>query len=101
MKLFSVDYGWQGWTWTWQSWANIFKLILTYGMPSKITKQNFAVSATWWNLFDISRHNSTGAFCVWVKGSLYVSGKLPTYPSSKPTFCLKWEVSVNAGLGEG
>ena len=49
----------------------------------------------------IVRLNSTGAFCVWVKGSLYVSGKLPTYPSSKPTFCLKWEVSVNAGLGEG
>ena len=47
------------------------------------------------------RHISTGAFCVWVKGSSYVSGKLPTYPSPKPTFCLKWEVSVNAGLGEG
>ena len=27
-------------------------------------------------------------------------GKLPTYPSPKPTFCPKWEVSVNAGLGE-
>ena len=26
---------------------------------------------------------------------------LPTYPSSKPTFCPKWEVSVNVGLGEG
>ena len=34
-------------------------------------------------------------------GSLYVSGKLPTYPSPNPTFCLKWEVSVNVGLGEG
>ena len=29
------------------------------------------------------------------------SGKLPTYPSPKPTFCLKREVSVNVGLGEG
>ena len=28
-------------------------------------------------------------------------GKLPTYPSPKPTFCPKWEVSVNVGLGEG
>ena len=34
-------------------------------------------------------------------GSLYVSGKLPTYSSLKPTFCPKWEVSVNVGLGEG
>ena len=33
--------------------------------------------------------------------SLYVSGKLPTYPSLKPTFCPKREVSVNVGLGEG
>ena len=30
-----------------------------------------------------------------------VSGKLPTYPSPKPTFCPKWEVSVDVGLGEG
>ena len=34
-------------------------------------------------------------------GSLYVSGKLLTYPSPKPTFSPKWEVSVNVGLGEG
>ena len=32
---------------------------------------------------------------------LYVSGKLPTCPSLKPTFCPKREVSVNVGLGEG
>ena len=30
-----------------------------------------------------------------------VSAKLPTYPSPKPTFCHKWEVIVNIGLGEG
>ena len=34
-------------------------------------------------------------------GSLYVSGKLPTYPSSKPIFCPKWEESVNVELGQG
>ena len=34
-------------------------------------------------------------------GSLYVSGKLPTNTFPKPTFCPKWEVSVNVGLGEG
>ena len=31
----------------------------------------------------------------------FVSGKLPTYPFPRPTFCPKWEVSVNVGLGEG
>ena len=34
-------------------------------------------------------------------GSITVSGKLPTYPSPKPTFCPKWEESANAGLREG
>ena len=35
-------------------------------------------------------------------GSLwYVSGKLPTYPSLKPTFCPKWEVSFADGSGKG
>ena len=34
-------------------------------------------------------------------GSLYISGNLSTYPSPKPTFCFKWEVNVNVGLGEG
>ena len=24
-----------------------------------------------------------------------------TYPSPKPTFCPKWEISVNISLGEG
>ena len=32
---------------------------------------------------------------------VYLSGKLPTYPSPEPTFCLKSEVSINVGLGEG
>ena len=32
--------------------------------------------------------------------TIYVSGKLPTYPSPKPTLCFKWEVIVNVGLGE-
>ena len=35
----------------------------------------------------------------WKGGSLYVSGKLPPYPSPKPTFCPKWQESVNVGLG--
>ena len=32
---------------------------------------------------------------------LKVSGKLPTYPSPKPPFGPKWEVSVNVDLGKG
>ena len=32
-------------------------------------------------------------------GSLYVFGKMPKNPSLKPTFCLRWEVSDNNGLG--
>ena len=32
---------------------------------------------------------------------LYVSGKLTTYPSPKPTFCLKWELSINVDLSKG
>ena len=39
-----------------------------------------------------------------ILGSVYVPGKLPTYPvypSPKSTFCPKWKVSVNVGLGEG
>ena len=36
-------------------------------------------------------------------GSILLSGKLPTYPSPKPSFCPKWKVSVklNVSLGEG
>ena len=34
-------------------------------------------------------------------GAIWVSGKLPTYPSPKPTFCPKREVSVNVNLREG
>ena len=33
-----------------------------------------------------------------VTGSIKVSGKLPTYPSPKPSFCPKWD---NVGFGEG
>ena len=34
-------------------------------------------------------------------GSLYVSGKLPTYPSPKPTSTLTSHLGQNVGLGEG
>ena len=35
------------------------------------------------------------------EGSLYVSGKLPTYPSPKPTLILTSHLGKNVGLGEG
>ena len=41
-----------------------------------------------------------GQFCAQV-GSLYVSGKLPTYPSPKPTLTLTSHLGQNIGLGEG
>ena len=34
-------------------------------------------------------------------GSLYVSGKLPTYPSPKPILTLTSQLRQNVGLGEG
>ena len=34
-------------------------------------------------------------------GSFYVSGKLPTYPSPKPTLTLSSYLGKNVGLGEG
>ena len=37
----------------------------------------------------------------YMRRSLYVSQKLPTYPSPKPTFFPKREVGVNVGIGEG
>ena len=33
--------------------------------------------------------------------SLYVSGKLPTYPSPKPTLTPTSHLGQNVGLGEG
>ena len=36
-----------------------------------------------------------------IEGSLYVSGKLPTYPSPNPTLRLSSHLGQNVGLGEG
>ena len=33
--------------------------------------------------------------------SVQAFGKLPTYPSSDPTFCPQWEVRVNIGVRGG
>ena len=36
-----------------------------------------------------------------MNGSLYISGKLPTYPSPKPTLTITAHLGKNVGLGEG
>ena len=40
-------------------------------------------------------------WCLTFAGSSYVSGKLPTYPSPKPTLTLTSYLGQNVGLGEG
>ena len=47
-----------------------------------------------------ARKSTCPGLLVGTSGSLYVSRKLPTYPSPKPTLCPKSEVSVNVGLRE-
>ena len=39
--------------------------------------------------------------CCTILRSVYVSGKLPTYPSPKPTLTLTSHLGQNVGLGEG
>ena len=41
------------------------------------------------------------SWCPTFAGSSYVSGKLPTYPSPKPTLALTSHLGQNVGLGEG
>ena len=61
------------------------------------TDMAFMISHTYLKLYPSLIFCSSQAYM----GPLYVSGKVPTYPSPKPTFCPKWELSVNVGLGEG
>ena len=50
-----------------------------------------------WTMPFLTFGNKRHSIC----GSVYVSGKLPTYPYPKPTFCSKWEGRINVILGEG
>ena len=72
-RLLQTDGKDEQWTWieTWKILANVFKFYLILRLQKS------------------------------PKNYRYVSGNLPTYPSPKLTFCLKWELSVNVGLGEG
>ena len=56
------------------------------------------VSVTWKNHHeDLKNANSLFSDV----GSLYVSGKLFTYPSPKPTLTLASHLAQNVGLGDG
>ena len=61
------------------------------------TDMAFMISHTYLKLYPSLIFCSSQAYM----GPLYVSGKVPTYPSPKPTFYPKWQLSVNVGLGEG
>ena len=47
------------------------------------------------------RNNNDPIFSEKKRGSLYVSVKLPTYPSPKPTLTLSSYLGQNVGLGGG
>ena len=55
------------------------------------TTETFFASCASWKLLAVH----------WGMGSMYVSGKLPSYTSRNLTFCPKQEVSVNVRFGEG
>ena len=46
-------------------------------------------------------HYSCKSLWITLTGSLYASGKLPTYPSPKSTFTFTCHLGQNVGLGEG
>ena len=59
------------------------------GHPEALNSLHFFRVQPWY----FANHSHYGLDPALLK-SLYVSGKLPTYPSPKPTFCSKWEVSI-------
>ena len=61
----------------------------------------------WWKLHEL-KYTKWIMFCTFIvekvnaiMGSFYVSLKLPTYPSPKPTLTLSSYLGRNVGLGEG
>ena len=54
-----------------------------------------------WTRDDARIHRSSHITWKGINVKLYLSGKLPTYPSPKLIFCPKWEVSVYVELGKG
>ena len=78
---------------------SFFQVALTTG----VTRKQVSRAGYFTDSFHHSQSANDGVFNLswWKNGSIKVSGKLPTYPSPNPAFCPKWEVSVDADLGEG
>ena len=55
----------------------------------------FSVNQRWLDFHAVSTNGAGSLFVRKKRKCPYVSGKLPTYPSPKPTFCPEWKVSVN------
>ena len=64
------------------------------GRPPSVLRRNTS-------LFQASLSRRQWSVARSQRRSLYVFGKLSTYPSPKPACCPEWEASVNIGLGEG
>ena len=100
----------------------IFCVILLFTCPSPCRKAQFAVSYFSTSLIVLIqvysweiRHHSLVCCCGLADilyilltarlhtppGSIYVSGKLPIYPSPKPTLILTSHLGQNVSLGEG
>ena len=62
----------------------------------------FSTNQTFTNYYDCCNASSLGICNTLGKpyGSLYISGKLPTYPASKPTLTLTSHLGQNVALGE-
>ena len=78
---------------------SFFQIALTTG----VTRKQVSRAGYFTDSFHHSQSAIDGVLNLswWKNGSIKASGKLPTFPSPNPTFCPKWEVTVNADLGEG
>ena len=88
---------------------NIVFVIQTCNEQNKIIcclRTNALVVGTLISMVDVSVSIATTLTGLWslskgLFGSFYLSGKLPTYPSPKPTLTLTSHLGQNVGLGEG
>ena len=78
---------------------SFFQVALTTG----VTRKQVSRAGHFTDSFHHSQSANDGVLNLswWKNGSIKVSEKLPTFPSPNPRFCPKWEVTVNADLGEG
>ena len=80
-----------------QSWVKIWLEHQIIKLWAKRTKLNLLFKLSYLNYHKKELVIKEGWYCL--NKSIYISGKIPTYPSPKITFCPKWEVSVNVSRG--